>query len=54
MVMPIDLRNWLKEVENMGELLRISEEVDWEQEMSAIAYLAGKEIGSPALLFENI
>ena len=54
MVMPIDLRNWLEEVEKIGELLRISEEVDWDQEMSAIAYLTGKEVGSPALLFENI
>lgn len=49
-----DLRDWLQEVENIGELLRIKEEVDWDQEMSTIAYLVGKEIGSPALLFENV
>ncbi|MBI4285142.1 MAG: UbiD family decarboxylase [Chloroflexi bacterium] len=49
-----DLRDWLKEVEKIGELLRISEEVDWDQEMSGIAYMLGKQIGSPALLFENI
>ncbi len=49
-----DLRDWLQGVENIGELLRISEEVDWDQEMSATAYLVGKEIGNPALLFENI
>ncbi len=54
MGVPRDLRDWLQEVEKMGELLRISEEVDWDQEMSAIAYLAGKEIGSPSILFENI
>ncbi len=49
-----DLRDWLKEVENIGELLKISEEVDWDQEMSAIAHMAGKEEGAPTLLFENI
>ncbi len=49
-----DLRDWLREAERMGELLLVSEEVDWDQEMSAIAYLLGKQLGSPAILFENI
>ena len=49
-----DLREWLKEVEKIGELARITEEVDWDEELSAITYLVGKKIGGPALLFETI
>ena len=49
-----DLRDWLKEVEKIGELARITEEVDWDEELSALTYLTGKKIGGPALLFENI
>ena len=49
-----DLREWLKEVEKIGELARITEEVDWDEELSALTYLTGKKIGGPALLFENI
>jgi UbiD family decarboxylase len=45
---------WLKKVEEIGELKRITAPVDPILEMSTIAYLSGKEIGSPALLFENI
>ncbi len=51
---PGDLREWLGRVEAIGELKRITAEVDWDQEMSAIAYMAGQEIGGPALLFEKI
>ena len=40
-----DLRDWLKEVEKIGELARIKEEVDWDEELSAITYLTGKKIG---------
>ncbi len=50
----IDLRDWLKEVERIGELARITEEVDWDEELSAVTYLAGKKIGGPALLFEKV
>ena len=50
MVVWRDLRDWLKEVEKIGELVRISEEVDWDEELSAITYLTGKKIGGPALL----
>ena len=49
-----DLRGWLKEVEKLGELARIREEVDWDEELSALTYLTGKKLGGPALLFENI
>ena len=49
-----DLRGWLKKVEEINELNVIQEEVDWDEELSAVTYMAGKENGSPALLFENI
>jgi 4-hydroxy-3-polyprenylbenzoate decarboxylase len=51
---PGDLREWLNRVEAIGELKRITDEVDWNQEMSAVAYMAGQEVGGPALLFEKV
>ena len=49
-----DLRDWLKAVEELGELKRLKEQVDWNEEMAAINYMVGKQSKSPALLFENI
>lgn len=49
-----DLRGWLKEVERMGEVKRVKEEVDWNEELSAITYMAGQKKGAPCLLFEKI
>src|SRR5262249_36402104 len=48
-----DLDIWLHKGEAMGELRRITGEVDPDLEMATIAYLVGSE-KSPALLFENI
>jgi 4-hydroxy-3-polyprenylbenzoate decarboxylase len=48
-----DLREWLDEVEKIGELLCINEEVDPHLEMSAITYLVAKKPNAPALLFTN-
>lgn len=48
-----DLRQWLHQVEQLGELHRIYPEVDPKMEMSAITYLNGKIPGQPTLLFEN-
>lgn len=48
------LGDWLEKIEAMGELVRIKEEVDPNLEMSTIAYMNGKEIGAPTVLFENI
>jgi len=45
-----DLDEWLAKVEAMGELKRISAEVDPDLEAATITYLAGSE-KSPALLF---
>jgi 4-hydroxy-3-polyprenylbenzoate decarboxylase len=51
---PSDLRDWIARVEAIGQLRRITEEVDWNEEMGAITYMAHQEINAPALLFERI
>src|SRR4029079_6447650 len=48
-----DLDTWLAQVEALGELKRITAEVDPDLEAATITYLVGSE-RSPALLFENI
>jgi 4-hydroxy-3-polyprenylbenzoate decarboxylase len=48
-----DLDAWLEKVEALGELKRITAEVDSDLEASTITYLVGLT-KSPALLFENI
>src|ERR1700693_2558085 len=48
-----DLREWLARVESLGELVRIAEPVDRDEEMSAISYLVAKQQPSPAILFER-
>src|SRR2546425_2874355 len=48
-----DLDAWLEKVEALGELKRITAEVDPNLEAATITYLVGSE-KSPALLFENI
>ena len=45
---------WLEKVAAAGELKRITTEIDPDLELSTVAYLSGREVGSPALLFENI
>ena len=53
--MPRDsLDAWLAKVEAIGGIVHITKQVDPELEMSAVAYLHGREVGSPALMFENI
>src|SRR5262249_39101384 len=48
-----DLDAWLEKVEALGELKRITAEVDPDLEAATITYLVGSQ-KSPALLFENI
>ena len=48
-----DLRDWIKALEQAGELVRIREQVDPILEMAEIADRAVKNDG-PALLFENV
>ncbi len=48
-----DLREWLSQVEQLGELVRVRQPVDRDEEMSAISYLVAKQQPSPAVLFER-
>jgi UbiD family decarboxylase len=48
-----DLREWIADLEEIGELTRIKTEVDWNGELGAITRINGHKNG-PALLFENI
>lgn len=49
------LREWLKKLEEEGQLKRIKTEVDWDEEIGAIAQAAyDMKDRAPALLFENI
>ena len=47
-----DLRQWLARVDRLGELVRVSQAVDRDEEMSAISYLVAKQNPSPAVLFD--
>jgi 4-hydroxy-3-polyprenylbenzoate decarboxylase len=51
---PADLRDYIERIERVGELKRITAEVDPIEEMSAIVYLAAREVGAPAYLFERV
>jgi len=53
-VAPRDLREWIMAVEPLGQLQRIKEEVERDEEMGAITYMAHQTINAPALLFERI
>lgn len=48
-----DLRSYVDYLESIGELLKVRPEVDWDQEVGAIADEAINRQG-PALLFENM
>jgi len=48
------LQDWLHVVEQIGELKRITAEVDPDLELSTINYLSSKRPNAPALMFENI
>lgn len=49
-----DLRGWIAQIEQHGELARIKAEVDPSEELSAITFLASRQDKSPALLFEKL
>ena len=53
-ITPRDLREWITRVEAIGQVTRIAPEVDWNEEMGAITYMAHQELGAPALFFERI
>ena len=48
-----DLREWLARAEAIGELVRVSEPVGRDEEMSAVTYLLAKKQPSPAVLFDQ-
>ncbi len=48
-----DLREWLQRIEAAGELMRIDAQVDLDQELAAIAYMAAQREDAPALLFSR-
>lgn len=50
---PGDLRSYLAELEAAGDLARITESVDWDQEIGALSRI-GLDRQGPALLFERI
>src|SRR5690242_8447073 len=49
-----DLREWIALIETDGLIRRIDKPVDADEELAAIAYLATRREGAPALLFETI
>ncbi len=49
-----DLREWLKLVDEMGEL-KVVNGADWQEEIGIIRFMATKRnCDSPAVLFDNI
>jgi 2,5-furandicarboxylate decarboxylase 1 len=48
------LRHWLKFLEEQNSLIRVTKEVDTDQEIASIAYKAARTQGAPSFLFENI
>ena len=48
------LRGWVAQIEQHGELARITAEVDPREELSAVTLLASRRDNSPALMFENL
>ena len=51
--MPYDIRQFIEDLKEAGELIEIDEEVDWNYEISAYEILSGYFDG-PAFLFNNI
>lgn len=51
---PHDLREWIAGAEALGEFLRVDQEVETDQEMSAITYMLANSMSpAPVLLFER-
>ena len=49
-----DLRDWLALVEGHGALMRLKQEVDTDEELAAITFLATRREDAKALLFEKL
>jgi 4-hydroxy-3-polyprenylbenzoate decarboxylase len=50
---PRSLRAWLERIDRAGELHRVGAPVALKEELSAVTYLAAREEGAPALLFDR-
>ena len=52
----IDLRSWLRRLEEEEHLTRVTERVHWDKELSGVVRRTYDMLGdaSPALMFENI
>jgi 4-hydroxy-3-polyprenylbenzoate decarboxylase len=50
----LNLRQLLAETETMGELKKISQPIDWDEEMGALNYMVAQRENSPVLWFQNI
>ena len=48
-----DVREWIEEVEKIGELCRVTAEVDPDVEMGTLNYMNGRKKEQPVLFFEN-
>jgi UbiD family decarboxylase len=49
-----DLRGWIAQIEQHGELARITASVDPDEELAAVTLLASRQDKSAALIFENM
>jgi UbiD family decarboxylase len=49
-----DLRGWIAQIEQHGELARIAADVDPNEELGAVTLLASRRDKSPALMFESM
>ncbi len=50
----LTIRELLKESEAMGQLKKISQPVDWDEEMGALNYMVAQRENAPVLWFENV
>lgn len=46
-----DVREWIEEVEKIGELCRVTAEVDPDVEMGTLNYMNGRKKEQPVLFF---
>lgn len=53
MATPKDLRSFLEAIEASGDLVTVTDEIDWDQELSGIGRLACERNG-PAFMFTNV
>src|SRR5688572_23161975 len=50
----LSLRELLKESEAMGQVKKITQPVDWDEEMGALNYMVAQRENAPVLWFQNV